>query len=260
MSNNGCDWQKGIGRLDSKAKINFSFRNGYSTYCDNLQLFKALGIYNEVERDVLRGFENAKKKYWGIPMGDEENGYYNALERPIVSVISNARTDDNDMGKVIVLKNHGSEPIKRTIEVTDSSMLYEETNIEISTSLEFNEGTNIEVASESSKISNTFTFKGSQQYKKEHSKKITTEFSISHNEQLVKIKNPSQTTKFQVRVVGKFCINCDPRFNGHYLWMPHLDKIYDCNVVINDIGTTRWDVEPITSQIEGELVREVGFL
>ncbi|HEU0226631.1 MAG TPA: hypothetical protein VFQ86_02755, partial [Arachidicoccus soli] len=218
-----CDWQEGIGRIDKNAKINFSFRNGFSSYCDNLQLFKALGIYNEVEIDVLKGFERAGIKYWGIPNGNEKNGYYNILERPKVTVISGLKIDDNDMGKSIILKNQGKEPIKRSIEVTDSNSLFDETTIEIGSSLEFNESTSIEVASESSKVSTTFSIKHNRQYKEEHSKKTTTEFTISTGEQLVKVKNPTQITKFRVRVVGKFCINCDPRFNGHYLWMPYLD-------------------------------------
>ncbi|MGN7785618.1 hypothetical protein ACTJIJ_13900 [Niabella sp. 22666] len=241
-----CDWQKGIGTLDPKAKVNFSFRNGFSTYCDNLQLFKALGIYNQIERDVLRGFEKARRKYWGIPNGTEDHGYYDITERPQVTVISGLITDTDDLGKTIVLQNSGKEPINQKVKITTSRTEFQETTINIGTSLEFNEGTNIEVASESSKFTSTFSMESKKQITEVYSQETETDFVISSGEQLVRIKNPTQITRFRVRVVGKFCINCDPQYNGHYLWMPYLNKEYECNVTISDVGATAWRVEKIS--------------
>ncbi|MGH1516965.1 hypothetical protein [Chryseobacterium sp. JK1] len=74
-----------------------------------MQFFKALGIYNNVERDVLRGFENARLKYWGIPMASEDRRYYNKSERPQVEVIYDVILDESDVGKTILIQNDGQE-------------------------------------------------------------------------------------------------------------------------------------------------------
>lgn len=240
------DWQDGIGRLNPNAEVNFSFRNGFSTHCDNLQLFKALGIYDQVERDVIRGFESARLKYWGIPNASEDHDYYNRSERPVVTVISDVETDGSDMGKTIVLQNAGKEPITQQIEISTSRTEFEETVIDVSTSMEFNQSTNIGVESESSKFSATFSAKSDRQITKNYSEKTVTNFTVSTGEQLVKIKNPTQINKFKVRVVGKFCLNCDPKYNGHYLWMPMLNQVYECQVVAKDIGATSWRVEKLS--------------
>lgn len=253
-----CDWQKGIGRLNPNAKVNFSFRNGFSSYCDNLQLFKALGIYDQLERDVLRGFENAKIKYWGIPMDTEDHGYYNRSQRPVVMVISELETDESDMGKTIVLKNEGVKPITRKEKISTSKTEFEETIIDVSTSMEFNQSTKIAVESESSKFSTTFSAKTDRKVTESYSEETETTFEISTGEQLVKVKNPTQITKFKVRVNGKFCINCAPKYNGHYLWMPQLNKIYECQVIAKDIGITAWWVEKISDQAINIQTKLVG--
>jgi hypothetical protein len=252
------DWQKGIGRLDPKAEINFSFRTGFSTHCDNLQLFKALGIYDQVEQDVLRGYESARLKYWGIPNASEDHGYYNRSERPVVTVISEVETDDSDMGKTIVLQNGGKEPITQTIKISTSRTEFEETIIDVSTSMEFNQSTNIGVESESSKFSATFSAKSDRKVTKNYSQETETNFTISNGEQLVKIKNPTQITKFKVRVIGKFCLNCAPRYKGHYLWMPQLNKVYECQVVAKDIGATSWRVEKLSDHALNVRFIDVG--
>lgn len=252
------DWQKGIGRLDPNAQVNFSFRNGFSAHCDNLQLFKALGIYDQVERDVLRGYESAKLKYWGIPNASEDHGYYNRSQRPLVTVISDVETDDSDMGKTIVLQNDGKEPITQTIKISTSRTEFEETIIDVSTSMEFNQSTNIGVESESSKFSATFSAKSTRQVTKTYAEKTKTKFTISSGEQLVKIKNPTQITKFKVRVMGKFCLNCAPRYNGHYLWMPQLNKVYECYVTAKDIGATSWRVEKLSLHATNAKFMDVG--
>ncbi len=252
------DWQKGIAKRDPNAQVAFTFRNGFSTYCDNPQLFKALGIYDQVERDVLRGYETARLKYWGIPNASEDHGYYNRTERPQVTVISDVISDTSDIGKTIVLQNHGKEPIKQKINIKTSRTEFEETIIDISTSMEFNQSTNIGVESESSKFSTTFSAKSTRQVTNSYSQETETEFSISNGEQLVKIVNPTFITKFKVRVTGKFCLNCDPRYNGHYLWMPWLNKVYECQVVSKDVGSTTWTVEPLTTHASNAKFVDVG--
>lgn len=252
------DWQDGIGRLDPNAQVNFSFRNGFSTHCDNLQLFKALGIYDQVERDVLQGFESARLKYWGIPNASEDNGYYNRSERPVVTVISEVETDDSDIGKTIVLQNAGQQPITQQIEISTSRTEFEETIIDVSTSMELNQSTTIEVESESSKFSAAFSAKSSRQITKNYSEKTVTNFTVSNGEQLVKIKNPTRITKFKVRVIGKFCLNCDPKYNGHYLWMPVLNQTYECQVVAKDIGATSWRIEKLSDHSTNTRFIHVG--
>lgn len=240
------DWQKGIGRLDPKAKINFSFYNGFSAYCDNLQLFKALGIYDQVEQDVLRGYESAQLKYWGIPNASEDHGYYNRSERPLVTVMSTVKIDSGDMGKTIVLKNDGREPITHKIKIKTSRTEFEETVIDVSTSMEFNQSTEIGVVSQSSGFTATFSAKSGKEITKSYSQETEVSFLISTGEQLVKIKNPTKITQFKVRVDGKFCLNCSPKYKNHYLWMPHLNEVYDCQVVAKDIGATSWQVEKVS--------------
>jgi hypothetical protein len=252
------DWQKGIATLDKNAQVAFSFRNGFSTYCDNLQLFKALGIYDQVERDVLRGFESARLKAWGIPNNSEDHGYYNRTERPVVTVISNLETDESDLGKTIVLQNGGKSPIGRTVNFKTSQTEFEKTVINVATSMEFNQKTNIGVESESSKFTASFSVSAEKQVTKNYSEETETKFSISTGEQLVKIKNPTQITKFKVRVNGKFCLNCSPKYNGHYLWMPRINRVYECHVIATDVGTTTWKVEPISDHASGSRFSAVG--
>lgn len=253
-----CDWQKGIGQLDPNAKVNFSFRNGFSSSCDNIQLFKALGIYDKLERDVLSGFENAKVKYWGIPIDTEDHGYYNRSQRPVVSVISEVETDDSDMGKTIVLKNEGEKPITLKVKTSKSTTEYEETIIDLSTSVELNQNTEITVESESSKFSATFSAKTNRKVTENYSLETETSFTISTGEQLVKVKNPTQITKFKVRINGKFCINCAPSYNGHYLWMPQLNNVYECEIFAEDIGITSWWIEKISDQAINTQSKLVG--
>ena len=162
------------------------------------------------------------------------------------------------MGKTIVLKNKGKEVIKRTEKIRTSRTEFEETIIDLSTSMEFNQNTNIGVESESSKFSATFSVKSDKRVTKDYSEETETIFTISTGEQLVKVKNPTQITKFKVRVMGKFCLNCDPRFNGHYLWMPYLNKVYECQVVAHDIGATSWHVEKVSDQPIGVRSLSIG--
>lgn len=241
-----CDWQKGIGRLDPNATVNFTFRNGFSTYCDNLQLFKALGIYDQVEADVLRNYRDARIKYWGIPIDNEDHGYYYRSERPTVTVTSKVTTDDSSVGKTVVVKNEGIAPVYQKETVTTSKNKFEETIFNIATNLEFNQHTNIAVESQSSRATADFSATTSKQVIENYSVETETNFTISQGEQLVSVTNPTQITTFEVLVDGKFCINCDPRYDGHYLHMPYLFKYYKCQVITKDIGLTAWWVEQIT--------------
>lgn len=242
-----CDWQKGIGQLDPNASVNFTFRNGFSTYCDNLQLFKALGIYDQIEADVLRDYRDARIKYWGIPIDNEDHGYYYRSERPTVTVTSKVTTDDSSMGKTVVLRNEGSGTIHQVETVTTSKNKFEETVFNIATSLEFNQQTNIAVESQSSRMAADFSASTSKQVIENYSQETETTFDIYPGEQLVRVNNPTQITSFDVFVDGKFCINCDPRYDGHYLHMPYLSKSYTCQVITKDIGLTAWWVEQIAN-------------
>lgn len=235
------DWQKGIGTLDPKAAIDFIFQDKFSTDCDNLQLFKALGIYDDVEQDVKKGYESAKIKAWGIP--NAKTAYYDRTQRPKVTVISVPETNGSDMLKSVIVINKGKIPVGHEVTTTRSSNEFEKTIIDVSNSIEINAKTTIIVESLSSKCRATFSAKSEREFTKSYSEETVTDFTISTGEQLVKIKNPTQITKFKVRVKGMFCLNCAPRYNGHYLWMKSLDNVYECNVRAEDIGTNSYQVE-----------------
>jgi len=239
------DWQAGITGLDSNYPVKFSFRKGFNTYCDNLQVFKALGIYDQIENDALSGYEKAHLKMWGIPTGNEENGYYKKSERPIITVLSDAKVYNNDINKKVLLKNQGSQNITQELKITTSQNDFSEIKTNISTSMEFNQSTTIEVESESSKFTMSFSIDTARSQTKSFTTETTTNFTIAPNEQLVTYNNPSVITNFNVNVNGKFCLNCDPRFNGHYLWMTYINKNYNCQVIANDVGSSIWSVEKI---------------
>ena len=252
-------WEGGIERLDPKAKINFSFSDGVSTFCDNLQLFKVLGIYDEVERDVLRGYESGHLQYWGIPKATEDHGYYNRSERPKVTVETKVKIDDNSsMGKIIKVKNTGKEPIIQKHKINTSNSEFKETIINLSTAMKLSASTNISVVSASSEFSASFSKESKKQATRNYSKEIETKFTISTGEQLVNVKNPTQITKFKVKVIGKFCLRFKPQYKKHYLWMPQLNEVYDCQVVIKDVGTTSWWVEKISADPTNVRLKDVG--